>query len=295
MSGACARQEGTALVLTACAWQAAGIAGVADRCGLDARWQPWTETLRAPPAWADALPAVVVGVLPDEAGLLAHALLVLGRLLSRAGLAVAQWPVRLVLLTPLPARWVMHTLARLPGPDARDWRLQVLPPTVSPVRLQVAMVAGPAGCPPSHGERLREGIDARALEVLDRTFRRRQSLSRQAQETGMTPDGVWDVLRAALAALGESALRGGWHWRAGRAWLPGYPPLHTRLLRPADAVRYARRGRGAPFVARALPAADVRQPTAVPGREGRGQHDPALGQGTPDEPCGPPGATQRSR
>jgi hypothetical protein len=295
MSGPLCLTGGHCRVLTACAWQAAGIAGVADRCGLDVRWQRWPETLRALPALADTLPVVVVGVLPDEAGLLAQALLTLGRLLCQQRLAMTGRPVRVVLLTPLPARWVLHTLARLCGPRVAGWRLIVLPPTVSPVRLQVAMVAGPAGCPPSHGERLREGIGAQALEVLDRTFRRRQSLSRQAWETGMTLDGVWDALRAALAALGESALRGGWHWRAGRAWLPGYPPLHTRLLRPADAVRYARRGMGVPFVARAPLAADVRQPTVVPGGEGWGQHDPVPGQGVPGEPCGPLLATERSR
>lgn len=226
---ACPGQDAVGVVLADCTWAAAGIEAVLRGCG-DApvcrqRWLAMGDS-----SWLQAGTLLwVVGVLPDEPGTLAWALLRLGDLVRQMCTGPVQHTVRVILMTPLPPRWVTHTLMRLVGPERGGWSLQVLPPSVSPARLQAAIARAPAVL---RGVACRDGLTPEELEVLVRAFWRPPSPPEPA---------LCGELLAALKALGESTLKGGWHWRAWRAWLPGYPPLRTARLCASDTVRYTRR------------------------------------------------------
>lgn len=255
------------VVMTECALSAVGLETLVRTGGTAAVcWRRWSAAEAMPPLPLNA-PFQVVGTLPEEVGALAMALMRLGLLLRQAKTASVARPVQVVLLSALPARWVMHTLARLVGDAGTHWSLQVLPDTASTARVQAAITAMPTQPHASPGL---SGLTYRDLDVLMQTFWRRSSREGASLPAGSIPDERAAVLRTALAALGECSLRGGWHWRARRAWLPGYPPPDSRFLRDGDVVRYTRRGSQA---AHRQPAAD-RAPldTGATANSSRGPH-----------------------
>lgn len=238
------------VVLTECALSAVGLEKLVHMGGAAAvHWRRWSAAEAMPPLYLNA-PLQVVGTLPEEVGALAMALMQLGLLLRQAKAASVARPVRMVLLSALPERWVMHTLARLVGDAGAHWCLQVLPDTASTPRVQAAITAMPTLPHASPGL---SGLTYRDLDVLMQTFWWQSSRVGSPLSAGRMPGEGGAALRTALAALGERSLRGGWHWRARRAWLPGYPPPDSRFLRDSDVVRYTRRGSQA---AHRQPAAD---------------------------------------